>query len=76
MLVFGSKNLSALGDLVYWLELGLGAVLGPGFLAGEEMPKLMRKKPKPLRRESRRLMARPFRRHFQTIAWLPMAKAE
>jgi hypothetical protein len=55
----GAENLRG-KDEVYWLELGRGTGLVAGFLAGEETPKLMRKKRKPLRRESRRLMARPF----------------
>jgi hypothetical protein len=63
MLLFGSEKFLK-RDEAYWVELGLGVDLGAGFLAGEEMPKLMRKKRKPLRRESTRLMARPFRRLF------------
>ena len=35
---------------------GLGATLAGGFFAGVETPKLMRKKRKPLRRESRTLI--------------------
>ncbi len=53
---------------LHWLELGPGAGFGAAFFAGEEMPKLIRKKRKPLRRESTRLMELPFRGHLQSIA--------
>jgi|GEM_PF-6337374 len=56
MLVDGSGNICGIEDGSYWEELGLGAGFDAGFLAGLEMPKLMRKKRKPLRRESSRLM--------------------
>lgn len=56
MLSLGAENLCREGE-VYWLELGRGTGLGAGFLVGLEMPKLIRKKRKPLRRESRKLMA-------------------
>jgi hypothetical protein len=68
-------------DGYYRLESGLGAGLGIGFWGGLETPKLMRKKRKPLRRESSRLMG-AFRRHTQIIAheglrrfWVSLASA-
>lgn len=51
------------------MEFVLGAGFGAGFLVGLEMPKLIRKKRKPLRSESARLIEMPFRDVSRISCW-------